>query len=70
MSSAFQGPNNLLDETSDAWSNYQDEMFLRVFRVSSAEVVLDERFFNVFGVSSTVVVFDEMLFPYVWGIIG
>ena len=59
MSSAFQGPNNLLDENSDASSNYQDEMFLKVFGVSSAVVVLDEKFFKVFGVSSTVVILEE-----------
>ena len=62
MSSALQGPNNLLDENSDASSNYQDEMFLKVFGVSSAEVVLDETFFKVFGVSSTVVVLDEKFY--------
>ena len=59
MSSAFQGPNNLLDVNSNESSNNQDEMFLKVFGRSETEVVLDEKFFKVFGGSSTVLILEE-----------
>ena len=36
-------------------------MFLKVFGVSSAEVVLDEKLFNVFGVPSAVVILEETI---------
>ena len=36
-------------------------MFLKVFGVSSAEVVLDEKLFKVFGVPSAVVILEETI---------